>query len=111
MNLRPPACKADALPTELPALLYALPLAGRHSSVKGILPNASSLLSVAFLREINIAWQTKRSRCQTAKDTKKNSIKLFVVLLLFVVQNQIEHKRVLLSMGLTTDHRQLTTNT
>ena len=54
MNLRPPACKADALPTELPALLYALPLAGRHSSVKGILPNVRSQLSVAarFLRVI-----------------------------------------------------------
>ena len=37
MNLRPPACKADALPTELPALLYALPLTVHHSSVKGIL--------------------------------------------------------------------------
>jgi len=81
-----------------------LPLTGHHSSVKGILPNASSLLSVAFIREINVTGQTKRSRCQTDKDTKKNRIKFFVVLVLFVVKHQLEHKMVFLLVGLTTDH-------
>ena len=38
MNLRPPACKADALPTELPAHIHDLPITGHYRSVKGIIP-------------------------------------------------------------------------